>query len=84
MHLCQTWSSSETLNGHHAAICSLGQLGGGAHLAGGPRLSHLHHGWIWTAAIRGAGRLWEVFTRTLGRPWVLHGNLKAWKPQIRR
>lgn len=47
-----TWSSSKTLNGHHAAVSPLGQLGRG-HSAGGSRLSGLHYRWLWEGGIQG-------------------------------
>lgn len=56
-----TWSSSETLNRHHAPVGPLGQLGRG-HLAGGSRLSGLHHGRLWKGDVHGTNRQREALT----------------------
>ncbi len=81
MWVCLTWSSSKTLNGHHAAVGSLGQRGR-AHFAGGSRLSGLHHRWLWEGGIQGTDWQWEALTWTLGKSCVLHGDLNTWKRQI--
>ena len=56
-----TWSSSETLNRHRAAVDPFGQLGRG-HLAGRARLSGLHHTRLWEGGVHGANRHPEAIT----------------------
>lgn len=82
MWRCLTWSSSETLNRRHAAVGPLGQLGR-AHLAGGSRLSGLHHRWLWEGGVQGTNRHREALTWTLGKSCALHSDLNTWKRQIR-
>lgn len=59
--VCLTWSAGKTLNRHHAAVNPFGQLGRG-HLAGGSRLSGLHHRWLWEGGLRGSNRPREALT----------------------
>lgn len=82
MLVCLTWSSSITLNRHHVPVCPLGQPLGRGHLAGGSRLSVLHHRRPWEGGVRGTDRPGEALTWTPGVSCVLHSNLNTWKRQI--